>query len=517
MSLAYKLWKIGSVLEEEDIKNALRDNPETKDGNEVEFVNIDFQFENSILKNIELNDNSISKEGMFFTKKTGGSGSGIYYLYPNLNIQKETLEKKIIQLINTVNNIQICDFVNDNNKEYVKQISSKCDEWKGILKNGKKQTIDGIINKILSYKKGDYWFWFSINGKSFNEQMPEIWCNWYKSPVTIDENADSKEGYDVFTNEITKIGYRPEIKVFSYDNYHDNFKYRLNENLPLSLESAKNIKFAWIYIIKNLVFNYKGLEYIIIPNFLSDDLKIYKLVLKRLVQANQNNKDKKQKLEFFVDKEKLLRGDIGKYEKKKDEERINSLKNEKESLLNEIQKLDRGLFQQFDDDISETGDLKNSIIIDYIFVKLNRTDLSFEIKESIEDVIPSHISTVVTLMGVNNICELITLKRRNKEQTYIQDFFNRKELYFAVNRSSQNNRNTILKEKLYLAKLLLNDEKIKFDDLLRRFEKNREFNYENKKRILKNKIKEWIEFPDKFIKDENNMKKFLMDLEKIKE
>lgn len=522
MSLAYKLWKIGSVLEEEDIKKAIKDSTEIKEGNEPDYVNIDFQFENRILKNVELRDNSISGEKVFFTKKTGGSGSGIYYLFPNLNIQNETLEKKITQLINTINNIKDCNFVDSRNKEYIQQINLKCDDWKAILKNGQKEFNDGIIEKILNYKKGNYWFWFSINGKSFYELMPEIWDNWYKSPVKKDEYAEKKEGYDFFTNGIAEIGYKPEIKVFSYDNYHKDLKFRVNENLPLSFESAKNIRFGWIYILKNLVFYYKGLEYIIIPNFLSDNSEIYKLVLKRLKQANKNNKNKRQSLTSFEDKEKRLNKDIEKYEKKKnnqkkDIEKLNILKMEKENILEEIKKSERGLIQQFNDEIEETGNLKDSIIIDYLFVTLNRTDLSFEIKGSIEDVIPSRISTVVKSMSTNNVCELVTLKRRDKGKTYIQDFFNREELYFAVNKSSQNNRNTILKENLYLARLLLNDEKIKFDDLLRRFEENREFNYENKKRILKDGIKEWIGFPDKFIKDENNVTKLLTDLDKIKE
>jgi len=525
MSLAYKLWKIGSVLEEKDIKEAIKDNPEIKEGRELEYVNVDFQFENGLLKNIELKDSSISKENMFFTKKIGGSGGGIYYLFPNLNIQNETLEKKIIQLINTVNHIKNCNFADGKNKEYIEQINLKCEDWKTELKNSKKKPEDKIVEKVLNYQKGNYWFWFSINRKSFSELMPEIWDNWYKSPAIKDENVKKKEGYDAFTNEMAEIDYRPEIKVFSYDNYHDNLKSRINENLPLSLESAQNIKFGWIYILENLVFYYKGLEYIIIPNSLSDDPDMYKLVLKRLKQANQNIKFKRESLTSFVDKERKLSKDIKKYEKKKnkqknDIEELKHLEIEKQNILEEINKIeqtDSGLIHQYNDEIKETGNLKNSITIDYIFVSLNRTDLSFEIKGSIEDVIPGHISKVVKSMIDNNICELVTLKKRNKEQTYIQDFFNRYELYFALNRSTKNNRNSILKEKLYLAKLLLSDQKIKFNDLLRRFERNRGFDYENKKRLLKDGIKEWIAFPDKFVKDENNVRNFLSDLEKIKE
>jgi len=305
-------------------------------------------------------------------------------------------------------------------------------------------------------------------------------------------------------------------------------KFRINENLPLSLESARNIKFGWIYILKNLVFYYKGLEYIVIPNFLSDDSEVCKLVLKRLKQANQNNKDKRQSLAFFVDKEKKLSKDIGKYEKKKniqemDIEKLNILRKEKENILGEIDKIvetDHGQFQQFYKEISETGELKDSIIIDYIFISLNKTDSSFEIKGSIEDVIPGHISRVVKSMSDNDVCELVTLKNRDNGKTYIQDFFNRNELYLILNKATKDKKyklkNLIIKERLYLARLLLSDEKIKFDDLLRRFEKNREFNYENKRR-RKDGNKEWIEFSGKFVQNESNVRKFLTNLDKIKE
>lgn len=74
MSLAYKLWKIGSVLEKGDMEKALRDDGEANDGKETEYVNVDFQFVNGILKKAEIKDDSVSKEKMFFTKKIGGSG-----------------------------------------------------------------------------------------------------------------------------------------------------------------------------------------------------------------------------------------------------------------------------------------------------------------------------------------------------------------------------------------------------------------------------------------------------------
>ncbi len=129
--------------------------------------------------------------------------------------------------------------------------------------------------------------------KPFLKLCPEVWANWYKSPVA--PLKEESQGYDVFTNKETIVGYRPEFKIFSYDQYHDSLNYRIRENLPLSLESARNIKFAWSYILEKLVFFYKGLEYIIIPNMLYDDKEAYRKILKRLVRANKGNKKKTRK------------------------------------------------------------------------------------------------------------------------------------------------------------------------------------------------------------------------------
>jgi len=595
MSLAYKLWKIGSVLNENDIKKALKSDTESKDGKEFNYVNVNFIIENEEIKGIEVNENAISKEKMFFSKKIGGSGSGMYYLYPNLVIKDikkgkeiEENEKKIYQLKNTIEK-SVLKFCNDkiknkvkliikkfeDIKEYIykakltifneikknkendiadkleeklnmensnenfkkieKEINTLSKEIKNIAKNINslskeidKNKITDWDSKILNMCKqtlqkeySDYWFWFSINGKTFYELMPEIWDNWYKCPVIKNNNA--KEGYDAFTNQEAEIGYKPEIKIFSYDNYHDSLNFRINDNLPLSFESARNIKFSWMYILEDLVFYYKGLEYLIIPNLISDNPDILKTILERFRRANKKTGINKTILESLQDQERKLENDIKKLGKKKILKEINQkleeLKKQKETVSAEIEKIDLCMIQKIEDEINEVGDLKDSITVDYIFASINRTNLSFEIKGSIEDIVPSHVRNIVTLMRREGcqINDLVTLKKRDREKTYLQDFFNRNELYFALNRSSRNNANAILAERLFLARLLLTNEKIKKEDLLRRFEINREFNYHKKKRLTKDGIKEWINFPDSFIKYENNIMNFLNKLNKIKE
>lgn len=119
-------------------------------------------------------------------------------------------------------------------------------------------------------------------------------------------------------------------------------------------------------------------------------------------------------------------------------------------------------------------------------------------------------------MGAVGIEDNTNLKFKNYNKTYLCDFFNRDELYFVINRSTKNNLNRIFQERLYLAKLLLTDMKIKYYDLLNRFDFNRNYDYGHKKRV-KEGVKEWIKYPEKFVKDETAMINFFKKLIKIKE
>ena len=576
MSFAYKLWKIGRTLTEHEIMDAVCVKVEMAEGEEPQFINIDFRVSNNEVQDISHSKNSIRHEKLFFTKKIGGT-SNSYYLYPNLNIQAGLPKEKIQLLVNTLK-YSMPQFVDEKYRNYIDLILEKLDGIKKYIEraeleleitklskkseelkvelnqaeydmNAKKKEkeqkkIEAKISKnekkikkfiednepwdssvlnlckiIVSFPKDNYWLWFSINGKTFYELMPEAWVNWYKNPFSTGDNLT--KGYDVFTNSETEIGYQPDIKVFSYDQYHDSLAYRLNYNLPFSLESARNIKFAWMYIINNLVFYYKGLEYVLIPNIISDDLDLYKTILNRFRRANKNSSAKKSTLERLNAQEKRLEKDIDKLSRKKaktaDKEKLNELVQQREEQLSEINKIDTGMIREFDEQIKEVGDIKDSITIDYIFTSINRTNLSFEIKGSIEDVIPSQVRNVVTEMAKHNISDLVKLGKRDRNETLLQDFFNRNELSFIISRSKKNNANKILQERLYLAILLLTDTKIEIDQLLERFETNRLLGYDKKKRLTKDGIYEWIEFSNSYIRNEDNIYNFFRSLDKIKE
>ena len=106
-------------------------------------------------------------------------------------------------------------------------------------------------------------------------------------------------------------------------------------------------------------------------------------------------------------------------------------------------------------------------------------------------------------------------KSYEKNKIYLQNYFNRDELYFIMTRSKQNNINRIIQERLSLAQLLLSDNVMTMDNLLAKFEFHREYDYAHKKRI-KDGIKEWISYPGKYVADENKIIFFFQKLNKLK-
>lgn len=540
MSLAHKLWRIGSILTPDHIKQSVKDESELTDPN---YFNIDFIVTDGAVLNVLPKTVSVAKSTFFFSKKMGGSGLGIYYLYPNLPIQNSLLSDKCNLLINTVSK-SCAKYASEKNRELCKTIGEYLADFGKYLdkadleQNRESLKSADIVKKekniqdftdwnpalislataLINQEKGNYIYWFSINGKSFYELMPEVWDNWFNDPAV--ESDGVREGYDFFTGKMGMVGFRPDIKIFSYDNYHDSLNVRLIDNLSLSAESAKNIRFAWIYILDNLVFYYKGLEYIMIPNLLRNDNETLRAVIKRLTQARGKSSQRRATIKDIVDKERRLGSDIEKLIKKKDadsKKKIEEMQTERQECQSDLLAREMGLFEEINTNVNEIGDLKNAITLDFLFTKIVRKDLSFTIKGSIEDVIPSRLDKVVRIMKDFQINDNVKLKRDRDDDTPLQNFFNRNQLFFLVTHSDKNNINSILNEQLYLAKLLLTEQTIKMDDLLKRFELNREYSYDRKKRVTRDGIKEWIEYPEGFIRDETKLVNFFKSLNKIQE
>jgi len=584
MSLAYKLWKIGSVLSEDNIKKSIKVEPDFELGDELNYLNIDFAFEKDSISKITLNKKLIKKDNktdkLFLTKKIGGSGIGIYYLYPEIYIQKSKpisceiknnkpkISNKLLLLKNTIEK-SILNLCNSNNCQRIQIIKNELNELQYLsdyaiielmVTSNKKnlETVDkpkeknsiekkitvfekylqelqkqkdnknwnsklfSVLQDIVKLQKDNYLIWLSINGQTFYEFMPEVWGNYYKNPFV---EPNTQQGFDIFTNEKTEIGYKTDFKVFSYDQYHDSLNYRLDENLPLSKESARNIKYAWMYILDNLVFCYKGLQYVIILNLLTDDKEILKTVIKRFVKAKNRLSNKRTILEKLKKEEGKLKTDIEKLQKKKKD--INKPEKKLNKTHQEIDKIDLGMIKELYEQVETLDEYINIVTLDYLFLNIDRKNLSFELKGTIEDVIPSRMSKVVEKMREFKVEDLVKFGSKDRNKTYLQDYFNRDEMELRKNRISLfKERSSELKEylfaeRLYLAKLLLSDIKIKHSDLLQRFEFNRNFGYDKKKRFIKDnnnkKVQEWLQYPSSFVEDEKKLIQFLQSLNKIQE
>ena len=255
------------------------------------------------------------------------------------------------------------------------------------------------------------------------------------------------------------------------DNYDDSYCIQQINKLPMSLESAKAIKKGWMFAINNLKFYYKGLEYIIIPSMANFDAEIFKGLISFLKNA-KNMQEESEREESFM---RRLRKQIENY------------------------------------------DQINSFTLDILFAEVDQTNLSVKIFSTLEDVLPSRIAKVVKLMQEHHITDSSKQIQDTDDDikfTYLKDYFGVLEKY-AVATRVKGLDNKIIQEKIFLAKLLLGYAKIKYIELLKRFEHFREFDAQNKKKI-KDGVKNWIAFPENIVKNENKILGFLQEINAIR-
>ena len=185
---------------------------------------------------------------------------------------------------------------------------------------------------------------------------------------------------------------------------------------------------------------------------------------------------------------------------------------DKESLASREDSFIRKLSNQ----IEEFNQNKiNGIALDIFFTEVNMTNLSVKIFATLEDVLPSRIRNVVRNMQEMKIVD--KLKREtNSNDIHLREYFSREELFAIATKNTASMKNRIIQEKIYLAKLLLGYATIDYIELLKRFEFDREYDYEHKKKLSDEGIKEWILYPNSFISRENAIIDFLTKLNAIK-
>ena len=462
MGLAHKLHVIGNLISDDDTIAMIK-NSNFKDSEHIVLV-IDFKIENLKLVDKPLIYRaSLDNIKTLFTKKIGGT-SNSYYLYPNFEYQNEKdLYKKFKATSHTLQN-SVMVYANEANKH----IATLVFEY---IKNYEKDELE-----LKNFKQDDYFLILLINSRSFYELMPEVLQNYLNEFVRSHIKNSRNEPQlkcliDVVTKEKIACGYNPDIKFFTMDNYDDSYGIQQINKLPMSLETAKTIKKGWMFAINHLKFYYKGLEYIIIPSMVNFDAKIFKGLI-ALLKTAKNMQEESEREESFIRK---LRKQIENYE------------------------------------------YINSFTLDILFAEVDQTNLSVKIFSTLEDVLPSRIAKVVKLMQERHITDSSKQIQDTDDDikfSYLKDYFGILERYAAATKVKGLD-NKIMQEKIFLAKILLGYAKIKYIELLKRFEHFREFDAQNKKKI-KDGVKNWIVFPENFLENENKILRFLQEINAIR-
>lgn len=462
MGLAHKLHVIGNLISNDDTIAMIK-NSNFKDSEHI-VLTIDFKVEHlKLVDKPKISRASLDNIKTLFTKKIGGT-SNSYYLYPNFEYQGEKdIYKKFKAISHTLQN-SVMVYANDDNK----RIAALVFEY---IKNYENDELE-----LKNFKQDDYFLVLLVNGKSFYELMPEVLDNYIDMPVVMhkkDKNVyfRPRKAMDIISAKDEFCGYNPDIKFFTYDNYDKDLKLQIINKLPMSNDTAKAIKKGWMFAINNLKFYYKGLEYIIIPSMANFDAEIFKGLISFLENA-KNTKEESEREESFM---RRLRKQIENY------------------------------------------DQINSFTLDILFTEVDQTNLSVKIFSTLEDVLPSRIAKVAKLMQEQHITDSSKQIQDADDDikfAYLKDYFGVLEKYAAATKV-KGLGNKIIQEKIFLAKLLLGYTKIKYIELLKRFEHFREFDVQNKKKI-KDGVKDWIAFPENIVKNENKILEFLQEINAIR-
>lgn len=424
MSLVQKLYNIDNLVSDDDFTSLLKTD---FDASSYTVLSLNFSVNNqALVKKPTLTKTSLDKLDTFFTKAIGGRGNGYFYLYPNFVYQKESdFYKKFKNTAPTFEK-SVLVFANEQNQNLARPVFE-------YIKNYEKDELE-----LKTFAKNDYLLIFKINGKTIRELMPEILTNFIQDCAFPHSDIKLQKSIDFITKKEDICGYNPDVKFFTFDNYHDKFKEQIVTKLPLSQKSAYTIKKGWIYAINNLRFYHKGLEYIIIPSMIKFDKKAYKIILDgfKKVQKTYSLEDKASKEDSFIRK---------------------------------LQK--------------EVGDLEmiKSSYVDLYFTDINIVNLSVKILGSMENILPSNIRDVGAKMMEQKVCDYYSIEKKKDGFLCLSDYFSVDEFFTRFKKIKDLLENKVLQEKIYLTKLLLGYEKIEYSKLLDKFEHFREFDFENKK------------------------------------
>lgn len=452
--LTQKLHEIGKSLSKEDMIKILTNN---KDNYEELFLAINFRVKDDSIQKVELIEGNYLMFPTVFSKKIGGSGRGIYYLYPNIQLKakkdgSETLSSLLYSTL-TKNIIPKVDLkkwsVLNDIALYLKNYDSD--------KLGISKYIDRDISLVVT-----------INGKTFYQLMPEVLDVYLENIVEPYTDLDLEKRIDFITGKKEVCGYNPSISFYSLNECPNEQKVDLVRNIPLSKESATNIKKGWLYVQKYLKFNYRGVEYLLLPFILGGNSTDLREVIAELERDMPYRKE------------------------------------------------GRGFLENVHSRIYRLRDVKN-LTLSILYTTINITTGAMVLHGSIEDVSVNKVRTTIRKLIEHKISDGYRRNSPTDKPFWISllDYFGIVESRIVA-RSINNAKGAILKERLYLAKLLLGREKILKKDLIGRFnyraEKKNDGNTNLTTLDNNKRVKAWIVNSSKYTDRESRILNFLEDI-----
>jgi len=330
-----------------------------------------FDIENGSIE-VSLN---IPRDELIITRFGVGANSG--NLFPNIFFDPKEVKKDFDKFIKAVlkadkNFLSYFDEKAIQEHEILKQLLLIDDSF---IKE-KQENIENLTKyEKQKGEKGKFatYFALSYQGKPISFYFKDI----YEKHLN-NSSQPAMKGYDIITNK-EGIGGDANLAFCSTNELPTKLKSVKFKLLPLSYESAKQVKIGFDVMDKMFSHNFYGLKMAVMPTILNDDDEtIYPEVLKIL--------------------ERVVKGEISEIQ-------------ESEICINEY--------------LEEVANGEKSLPVLNTILFYNKNNSAIDLLLQIDDVLPSYISHISDRMGKYNIKAFKDKDRKDAENTiYMQNIFN---------------------------------------------------------------------------------------------
>jgi len=322
-------------------------------------------------KSIEVSLN-ISFDDLIITRYGVGANSG--NLFPNVFFDPKNINKDFEKFIKAIlkSNKNLLSYFKEEEieKDAVLMEISKIDE---TFFDDKQEEIESLTKyEKQKGEKGKFTTYFALSyqGKPISSYFKEI----YEKHLN-NSSQPAMKGYDIITNK-EGIGGDANLAFCSTNELPTKLKSIKFKLLPLSYESAKQVKIGFDVMDKMFSHNFYGLKMAIMPTLLTHD-SVYQDILSRL--------------------EKSSKGEISEIR-------------ESESFINEY--------------LEDTAYAQKGLPVLNTILFYAKNNAAVDVLLQIDDVLPSYISKISSFMAEYNIKAFKNKDEKDAEGTiYIQNIF----------------------------------------------------------------------------------------------